>query len=128
MRPFRHLQFALDSAWQSFWRNAAVSTAAVGSITLIMMLGGTSLLLGHALSQLLDTYKQRVSVISISVADDTPLPAVYDFEDRLRSRPQVVSARAPLMKSPASSSGWAPVSRSLSVMGVCLTVYSRELF
>src|SRR5437016_460541 len=93
MRPFRHLQFALDSAWQSFWRNAAVSTAAVGSITLIMMLGGTSLLLGHALSQMLDTYKQRVSVLSISVADMTPLPAVYDFEDQLRAKPEVVSVR-----------------------------------
>jgi cell division transport system permease protein len=93
MRPFRHLLFALDSAWQSFWRNAAVSTAAVGSITLIMLLGGTSLLLGHALSQMLDTYKQRVSVLSISVGDDTPLPAVYDFEDRLRAQPEVVSVR-----------------------------------
>jgi cell division transport system permease protein len=93
MRPFRHLQFALDSAWQSFWRNAAVSTAAVISITLIMMLGGTSLLLGHALGQVLDTYKQRVSVLSISVADQTPLPAVYDFEDQLRARPEVVSVR-----------------------------------
>ena len=93
MRPFRHLQFALDSAWQSFWRNAAVSTAAVMSITLIMMLGGTSLVLGHALSQTLDTYKQRVSVLSISVADMTPLPAVYDFEDQLRARPEVLSVR-----------------------------------
>jgi cell division transport system permease protein len=93
MRPFRHLQFALDSAWQSFWRNAAVSTAAVMSITLIMMLGGTSLLLGHALGQMLDTYKQRVSVLSISVADSTPLGSVYDFEDQLRVRPEVVSVR-----------------------------------
>jgi cell division transport system permease protein len=93
MRPFRHLQFALDSAWQSFWRNAAVSTAAVISITLIMLLGGTSLLLGHALGQVLDTYKQRVSVLSVSVADETPLPAVYDFEDQLRGRPDVVSVR-----------------------------------
>jgi cell division transport system permease protein len=93
MRPFRHLQFALDSAWQSFWRNAAVSTAAVMSITLIMMLGGTSLLLGHALGQMLDTYKQRVSMLSISVADATPLPAVYDFEDQLRARPEVVGVR-----------------------------------
>jgi cell division transport system permease protein len=93
MRPFRHLQFALDSAWQSFWRNAAVSTAAVMSITLIMMLGGTSLLVGHALSQTLDTYKQRVSVLSISVADLTPLSAVYDFEAQLRARPEVVSVR-----------------------------------
>jgi cell division transport system permease protein len=93
MRPFRHLQFALDSAWQSFWRNAAVSTAAVVSITLIMLLGGTSLLLGHALGQVLDAYKQRVSVLSVSVADETPLPAVYDFEDQLRARPEVVSVR-----------------------------------
>ena len=72
MRPFRHLQFALDSAWQSFWRNAAVSTAAVMSITLIMMLGGTSLLLGHALGQMLDAYKQRVSVLSVSVVRPSP--------------------------------------------------------
>jgi cell division transport system permease protein len=93
MRPFRHLQFALESAWQSFWRNAAVSAAAVVSITLIMALGGVSLLLGHALSQLLDTYKHRVSVLSISVADQTPLSSVYDFEAQLRARPEVLSVR-----------------------------------
>jgi cell division transport system permease protein len=93
MRPFRHLQFALESAWQSFWRNAAVSAAAVVSITLIMALGGISLLLGHALSELLDTYKHRVSVLSISVADETPLSSVYDFEAQLRARPEVLSVR-----------------------------------
>lgn len=93
MRLLRHSQFALESGWQSFWRNAAVSAAAVASITLIMVLGGVSLVLGHALSQLLDTYKQRVSVISISVGDETPLPAVYDFEDQLRAKPEVLSVR-----------------------------------
>jgi cell division transport system permease protein len=90
---WRHLLFALGSAWQNFWRNAAVSVAAVVSITLILLLAGGCLLLGHALSQVLDTYRQRVSVLTVSVADDTPLPAVYDFADQLRARPEVVSVR-----------------------------------
>jgi cell division transport system permease protein len=89
----RNLLFALDSAWQNFWRNAAVSMAAVLSIALILLLAGVSLLVGHALGQVLDTYQQRVSVLTISVADDTPLPAVYDFADQLQARPGVVSVR-----------------------------------
>jgi cell division transport system permease protein len=93
MRLSRHLLFAVSSAWQSFWRHAPVSMAGVLSITLILVLAGTSLLLGHALGQVLDSYKQRVSVISISVADQTPLSAVEDFEDQLRTRPEVVSVR-----------------------------------
>ena len=90
---WRHLLFALTSAWQNFWRNTAVTMAAVLSITLILLLAGASLLLGHALSQVFDSYRQRVSMLSISVADDTPLPAVYDFADELRARPDVVSVR-----------------------------------
>ena len=93
MRIWRHLLFALSSAWQSFWRHAPVSLAGVLSITLILVLAGTSLVLGHALGQVLDTYKQRVSVISVSVADQTPLTSVEDFEDQLRMRPDVVSVR-----------------------------------
>src|SRR5438046_2101700 len=42
MRLFRHLLFALNSAWQSFWRNAGVSVAAVISITLILILAGVT--------------------------------------------------------------------------------------
>ena len=90
---WRNLLFALDSAWQNFWRNAAVSMAAVLSITLILLLAGVSLLVGHALGQVLDTYQQRVSVLTISVADGTPLPAVYDFADQVRARPDVVGVR-----------------------------------
>jgi len=93
MRIWRHLLFALGSAWQNFWRNAGVSMAAVLSIGLIMLLAGASLLLGHALGQVLDAYRERVSVLSISIADDTPLPAVYDFRDQLRTRPDVVAVR-----------------------------------
>jgi len=93
MRPWRHLLFALNSAWQSFWRNAAVSLAAVLSITLILILAGVNLLLGHALGAVLDTYKARVSVISISVADDTPLATVEEFKARLQSDQRVASVR-----------------------------------
>src|ERR1700730_18420100 len=93
MRTWRHLLFALSSAWQSFWRHVPVTAAGVLSITLIMILAGTCLLLGHAFSQVLDGYKQRVSVISISVADQTPMLTVEDFEDQLRQRPEVLSVR-----------------------------------
>jgi cell division transport system permease protein len=90
---WRNALFALDSAWQNFWRSAAVSMAAVLSITLILLLAGVSLLLGHALSQVMDAYRERVSVLTISVADDTPLTAVYDFAGELLARPGVVDVR-----------------------------------
>lgn len=90
MRFWRQLLFTARSGWQSFWRNGAVTMAAVLSMTLILMLAGVSLLIGHSLAQVLDTYKQRMSVISVSVADQTPLTTVYDFEDQLRARPEVV--------------------------------------
>src|SRR5919201_1894439 len=93
MRLWRHLLFALSSAWQSFWRNAAVSLAAVLSITLILVLAGVNLLLGHALGAVLDTYKARGSVISISVADDTPLATVDAFKAQLEADPRVASVR-----------------------------------
>jgi cell division transport system permease protein len=90
MRPLRNLLFALDSAWQNFWRNAGVSLAAVLSITVMLILAGAGLLLGHSFARVLQGYEQRVSVIDVSVADGTPLSSVYDFEARLRSRPDVV--------------------------------------
>jgi cell division transport system permease protein len=93
MRLWRHLVFALSSAWQSFWRNAAVSLAAVGTITLILALAGVNLLVGHTLGGVLDQYKTRVSVISISIADGTPMSTVADFQDQLRTDPRVTDVR-----------------------------------
>jgi cell division transport system permease protein len=93
MRLWRHLVFALSSAWQSFWRNAAVSLAAVGTIALILGMAGVNLLVGHTLAGILDQYKSRVSVISISIADGTPTSTVYDFEDQLRTDPRVTDVR-----------------------------------
>ena len=87
----RNLKFAFSSAWQSFWRNLAVSLAAVLSITLILILAGVNLLVGHAFSQVLDGFRQKVSEISINVSDDTPLQTVYDFQDQLKADPRVAS-------------------------------------
>jgi cell division transport system permease protein len=90
---FRNLRFALNSAWQSFWRNLAVSLAAVLSITLILILGGVNLLVGHALSQVLDGFRDKVSVISINIADDTPLSSVYDYQTQLSADARVASVK-----------------------------------
>jgi cell division transport system permease protein len=90
---YRNLKFALNSAWQSFWRNLAVSTAAVLSITLILILAGINLLVGHAFSQVLDGFRAKVSQISVNVADGTPLQGVYDFQQQLASDPRVKSVR-----------------------------------
>ncbi len=89
----RNLKFAFNSAWQSFWRNLAVSLAAVLSITLILILAGINLLVGHAFSQVLDSFRERVSEISINVADDTPLQQVYDFQQKLAGDPRVASVK-----------------------------------
>ena len=89
----RNLKFALNSAWQSFWRNLAVSLAAVLSITLILILAGINLLVGHAFSQVLDGFRAKVSEISINVADDTPLQSVYDFQQVLAADPRVLGVR-----------------------------------
>ena len=89
----RNLKFALNSAWQSFWRNLAVSLAAVVSITLILVLAGVNLLVGHALSQVLDGFRAKVSEISINVSDDTPLQNVYDFQQQLAADPRVSNVK-----------------------------------
>jgi cell division transport system permease protein len=89
----RNLKFAFNSAWQSFWRNLAVSLAAVLSITLILILAGINLLVGHAFSQVLDSFRERVSEISINVADDTPLQQVYDFQQKLAADPRVADVK-----------------------------------
>ena len=93
MTILRNLRFALNSAWQSFWRNLAVSLAAVVSITLILILAGVNLLVGHAFSQVLDGFREKVSEMSINVADDTPLTSVYAFQQELQGDPRVASVK-----------------------------------
>src|SRR5215467_8822181 len=91
MTILRNLRFALNSAWLSFSRNLAVSLAAVVSITLILILAGVNLLVGHAFSQVLDGFRDKVSEMSINVADGTPLTSVYAFQSELQADPRVAS-------------------------------------
>jgi cell division transport system permease protein len=93
MMLIRNLKFALSSAWQSFWRNLAVSLAAVLSITLILILAGVNLLVGHAFSQVLDGFRAKVSEVSINIADDTPLQDVYTFQQQLQADPRITSVK-----------------------------------
>src|SRR3981081_3936715 len=90
---YRNLRFALNSAWQSFFRNLAVSIAAVLSFTLILILAGVNLLVGHALSQVLDGFRVKVSEIWRKAADGTPLQSVYDLQHQLSSDPRVTSVK-----------------------------------
>ncbi len=90
---YRNLRFALNSAWQSFFRNLAVSMAAVVSITLILILAGVNLVVGHAFSQVLDGFRAKVSEISINVADGTPLQSVYDSQQQLSADPRVTGVK-----------------------------------
>lgn len=91
MKLSRHLAFALNSAWQSFWRNAAVSFAAVLSITLILAFAGVNLILGHALDSVLGNYEQKVAVMNINVQDGVPLATVEEFMTRLSHDPRISS-------------------------------------
>src|SRR5258708_22879020 len=93
MTMFRNLRFALNGAWRGLWRTLAVSLAAVLSITLILRLAGVNLLVGHAFSQVLDGFRQKVSEISVNVSDDTPLQNVYDFQQQLTADPRVTSVK-----------------------------------
>src|SRR5256885_15324294 len=89
----RNLKFALNSAWQSFWRNLAVSLAAVLSLTIILILAGINLLVGHALSQGLGGFRAQGSEISVNVSDDTPLPSGSALTNQPPADPRVFSVR-----------------------------------
>ncbi len=93
MRLLRHLRYALRSAWAGLLRNAAVNLAATTSIALILAVVAIGALLGHTFSSILDGYKDRVSVIGISIADGTPQPVVDQFVAELRADPRVASVR-----------------------------------
>jgi len=67
--------------------------AAVVSITLILILAGVNLIVGHAFSQVLDGFRAKVSEISINVADGTPLDAVYSYQQQLAGDPRVTSVK-----------------------------------
>ena len=84
MRIWRNLAFALYSAWQSLIRHAGVSLASVLTVSLILMIVGVNLIVGNTLTNIVAAYKAKVSVLDLSVANQTPLETIYAYGDYLR--------------------------------------------
>lgn len=77
------LRFALVSAGQNFWRNLAVSLAAVSVIFLILLMLGATLLLTHISDQVVTYEQTRASAIKIYLVDGSSQAEVVHFQQRL---------------------------------------------
>jgi cell division transport system permease protein len=88
-RIWNRIDFAFASAWQNFWRNAAVSVASVLIVWVVLLSLGTLLLIMHSLDQIVTMEKSRASAISVFLADNTPLSSVMDFKLHLQNDPRV---------------------------------------
>jgi cell division transport system permease protein len=92
-RIWNRVNFAAGSAWQNFWRNAAVSVASVLIVWVVLLSLGTLLLILHSLDQIVAMEKTRASVISVYLADTDPLSSVMDFKLHLDQDPRVTAVQ-----------------------------------
>jgi cell division transport system permease protein len=92
-RIWNRVNFAAGSAWQNFWRNAAVSVASVLIVWVVLLSLGSLLLILHSLDQIVAMEKTRASVISVYLADTDPLSSVMDFKLHLDQDPRVTAVQ-----------------------------------
>jgi cell division transport system permease protein len=85
------LMFAPKAAWQNFWRNKGLSVFAVSVMTVVLMMVGVALVLGHSFNQTINGLKAKASTISVFMADTTPLSSIENLELKLRADPRVRS-------------------------------------
>ena len=88
---WNRIEFAFASAWQNFWRNAAVSLASVLIVWVVLLALGTLLLVLHSLDRIVALEKERASVLSVFLADNTPLSSAMDFKMQLEQDPRISS-------------------------------------
>src|SRR6202022_770598 len=88
-RLWNRIDFAFSSAWQNFWRNAAVSVASVLIVWVVLLALGSLLLVLHSLDPLGALEKTKASAISVYLADSTPLSSAMDFKLHLEQDPRV---------------------------------------
>src|SRR5213082_701134 len=88
-RLWNRIDFAFSSAWQNFWRNAAVSIASVLIVWVVLLALGSLLLVLHSLDQIVALEKTKASAISVYLADTTPLSSAMDFKLHLENDPRV---------------------------------------
>ncbi|MHB8507675.1 MAG: cell division protein FtsX [Candidatus Dormibacteria bacterium] len=83
--------FAPRAAAQNFWRNKGLSMFAVSVMTVVLMMVGISLVLGHSFDQTIQGLQSRASTISIFLSDNTPTQNVWNLDWKLRNDPRVRS-------------------------------------
>lgn len=92
-RVLASIRFAAVSAGQNFWRNLAISLAAVFVMFLILLMLGGTLLATHMGDQVLKSEQDRASNIKIFLQDGISQASVVHFEQRLAADPRVRSVR-----------------------------------
>jgi len=88
-RLWNRINFAFTSAWQNFWRNAAVSVASVLIVWVVLLALGSLLLVLHSLDQIVALEKTKASAISVYLSDNTSLASAMDFKLHLENDPRV---------------------------------------
>src|SRR3982074_2028889 len=90
-RLWNRIDFAFSSAWQNFWRNAAVSIASVLIVWVVLLALGRMLPALHSLHHIVAPEQHKASAISVYLADTTPLSSAMNFKLHLESDPQVTA-------------------------------------
>src|SRR5436189_5153842 len=88
-RLWNRIDFAFSSAWQNFWRNAAVSVASVLIVWVVLLALGSLLLVLHSLDQIVALEKTKASAISVYVAHTTALSSALALKLHLENDPRL---------------------------------------
>src|SRR3954452_20528645 len=84
------LAFSIGRAWQSFWRNAAMSLAATATMTLMLLLLSGFWIVQAGLLAGLQFVEQKVQVVA-DLRDDAAPAAVTALQNRINEMPEVAA-------------------------------------
>jgi len=82
------LAFSVGRAWQSFWRNAAMSLAATATMTLMLLLLSGFWIVQAGLLAGLSFVEQKVQVVA-DLRDDVAVSQIQDLQGRINAMPEV---------------------------------------
>jgi len=88
---FDSISFTIQAAIQNFWRNRGLSFFAVSVMTVVQLMIGISLVMGHSFNQTVDSLKNKASTISFFISDQTPFVNVQNLALQLKDDPRVRS-------------------------------------
>jgi len=82
------LAFSISRAWQSFWRNTAMSLAATATMTLMLLLLSGFWIVQAGMLAGLQFVEQKVQVVA-DLRDDATPTAIADLQARINAMPEV---------------------------------------